>query len=449
MTSRSLHVWLSCAVLVVAVDSAGAQELRRRGLMGIMLQPVTEQAQQRLGLDSTDGVLINGTRPDSPAEQAGLKADDVVMKIGDNVCKSIADLQTAMRRYYAGDTINITVLREGKPTTVPLTLIPRPMETSDEYEIAYDSIGKKGRRARTIITKPKEGTKFPAIMFIQGLSPQSVEVGLFPRHPYKSLIGEFNEAGFVTMRVDRLGVGDSEGADVNTTTVSDDVACFRAGVDKLGTYDFVDPEKVFIFSHSSGGAIAPMVAAGSKAKGVIAWAAFARPWMEHAMASTKRQWQLELREEDEINRDAAKVVKFWKLCFFEKQSPNEVLTSHPDLEELIRPRLSGDGLVDGVPYGYWQELVAIDASKEWPKVDTHVLALWGESDFAASRACGEAIAKYVNGSHAGKGTFTSVPGVGHMWGPAEDQEEAYLAGPSGEFAPAVMKTITDWVKKVS
>jgi len=450
MNHRSTHWLVSAFALTTLAAGTVAAPLPRRGLMGIMIAPLNEQMQKQLGLESAEGVLVNGIRPDSPAADAKLQQNDVIVRIGDAKCSSIPDLQRLMRGYIAGDTIKMAVMREGKKVTADLTLIERPRETSDQYDVLYDSAGPEGRRVRTIITRPKEAEKSPAVLFIQGLAPQTVDVGLMPRHPYNSLIQGLDEAGFVTMRVDRLGVGDSEGVDVKVTTVKDDVRSFREALEKLGTYVFVDPARVFVLSHSSGGAIAPMVAAGSNVRGVITWAAFANPVADVVMELTKQRWKLEVREEEEIKKNTPLLETFVTQCMVRGQSPADVFRSHPAVEAVARPMLQrGDeDIVLGAPYTYWHQLASLDLPNEWSRVDTNVLALWGGSDFNALRRCSELIAATVNKMHEGKGTFTVVEGVDHMWQPAEDMEESFLMGFTGDFSPKVIQAISEWTKKV-
>jgi len=436
------------AILLVGA-AARADELRRRGRMGIFLGQINEDVKERLGLPSTDGVLINGTQPDTPAAKAGAQANDVVIKIGNEPCKSVPDLIRLMQNYFAGDTVKLTVLREGKEVVLEMTLMPRPKEQSDAYDVLYDSAGPAGRRTRTLITKPKEGTKFPAILFLPSIQGATIEVGLFPQHPYKTMIEKLNEAGFVTMRSERLGVGDSEGPDVNALHVTDDVASFRAALEKLGTYDFVDPDRIFVFSHATGGTLVPMIVQNSKVKGVITWGAVAKPLVDFAVDSLKTRWVLEVREDEEIERDLPKMATFFKLCFMDKESPAEIFKSHPDLEELVRPLMQGDEQIMGVHYRYLQEMAGLDMPKEWSKVDTNVLALWGASDFNSSKESSEMIAKAVNKSHPGKATFKVLEGIDSLWQEAEDQEESFLAGFGGAFNPIIIDTIKTWTKDMS
>ena len=58
----------------------------------------------------------------SPAAAAGLKAGDVLMKIGDRKVTNRFDVERALWSFKAGDKLEASVLRDGKETTVSLTL---------------------------------------------------------------------------------------------------------------------------------------------------------------------------------------------------------------------------------------------------------------------------------------------------------------------------------------
>jgi serine protease Do len=63
---------------------------------------------------SEDGVKITEVTPESGAEKAGLKKDDVITKVGDKDVKEPQDLIEAIASYMPGDKVDITYKREGK-----------------------------------------------------------------------------------------------------------------------------------------------------------------------------------------------------------------------------------------------------------------------------------------------------------------------------------------------
>src|SRR6266705_177215 len=62
---------------------------------------------------SPGGVRITGVRAGSPAQQAGLKAGDVITAIGAKVVANLYDMTDALRSHQAGDTVVIVVKRDG------------------------------------------------------------------------------------------------------------------------------------------------------------------------------------------------------------------------------------------------------------------------------------------------------------------------------------------------
>ena len=71
------------------------------------------------------GVRISGTGPGSPAEKAGLKAGDILIKIGEKEVKGLDDMQAALLVHKPGDVVAIVVKRGDSTVTVSATLTRR------------------------------------------------------------------------------------------------------------------------------------------------------------------------------------------------------------------------------------------------------------------------------------------------------------------------------------
>jgi hypothetical protein len=72
-----------------------------------------------------NGVKFSDVRPGSPAAKAGLKAGDVLVQFGDKPINNLYDFTDALRRSKVGDVVDVKVLRDGKPMTVPVKLEQR------------------------------------------------------------------------------------------------------------------------------------------------------------------------------------------------------------------------------------------------------------------------------------------------------------------------------------
>jgi S1-C subfamily serine protease len=78
-------------------------------------------------LDGDDkGARIEEVQPDSPAEQAGLRPDDIVQKIGDTPIQSSDQLSEAVTKHKPGETVPVQIVRGGVQKTVEVKLGTRP-----------------------------------------------------------------------------------------------------------------------------------------------------------------------------------------------------------------------------------------------------------------------------------------------------------------------------------
>jgi hypothetical protein len=68
------------------------------------------------------GVLLSGVRPGSPAEQAGLKAGDVLIRLGSHEIKDLQGMTDALRAHAPGDVVEVAVRRNGEIVTLQVTL---------------------------------------------------------------------------------------------------------------------------------------------------------------------------------------------------------------------------------------------------------------------------------------------------------------------------------------
>ena len=73
------------------------------------------------------GYALQGVGPGSPAEKGGLKAGDIIVKLGSETIASLEDFDLALRKYSAGQQIDVVVKRGGMDVTLKVTL-ERPRE---------------------------------------------------------------------------------------------------------------------------------------------------------------------------------------------------------------------------------------------------------------------------------------------------------------------------------
>ena len=71
--------------------------------------------------DQNDGLKLDGVRPGSPAEKAGLKAGDIVIKLGKLAIKNVYDYTYALGEMRGGEEVEAVIKRDGKELTVKIT----------------------------------------------------------------------------------------------------------------------------------------------------------------------------------------------------------------------------------------------------------------------------------------------------------------------------------------
>jgi len=74
------------------------------------------------GNTDVDGVLLDAVTKGGPAEKAGLRAGDIIVKIGEIEIHSLEDLDQALRHYRPGQKVKIVVKRQGKEQSFDVTL---------------------------------------------------------------------------------------------------------------------------------------------------------------------------------------------------------------------------------------------------------------------------------------------------------------------------------------
>jgi serine protease Do/serine protease DegQ len=93
-----------------------------RGFLGVSLQDLDGGLSEALGVGNLRGVLVVDVQPGSPAEQCGLKRDDVIVSVGARDVSSAAELRLAISQTAPGSVVAIAVVRDGALMEVAATL---------------------------------------------------------------------------------------------------------------------------------------------------------------------------------------------------------------------------------------------------------------------------------------------------------------------------------------
>ncbi len=438
------HALLGAVLAVTSIGIAarsGADtemhgDLPRRAFLGIRYEP------------GDGGIAIADTLSGGSARALDLRAGDVVTHVGGVPTPDVGAFGAAVSGRHEGEGITLTVSRDGVTRERRGALAGMPLEPSGEHRLVYDVVESGDARLRSMLTIPAGEGPFPAILYIQGLQCSSVEQPIGPPGLTRTFVDALADAGFVVMRCEKSGLGDSTGEPCSEIDLSHEARDFRAALEKLHTYDVVRDDAVFLFGHSMGGVIAPLIATDDLVRGVAVFGTVARPWAEYLIENRRRQARHEpdvdhVALEDELRRTA----RLHHHLFVEGLGIADIVALHPDLADVAT-----ESFPDGVHQytrhvDFFRELAATSLSAAWSRVTASALAIHGEFDWVTSWDEHVLIAEIVNRYHPGNGEAISIPHMFHGFN-LHDSLQSSIASPwTGPFGSAIVTETAAWIER--
>jgi len=439
------RICLSLTILGLTTGTGpvlAGKELPRRPFVGVRLEAKGEAVQ------------IVHIFPDSSGARSDLKVGDVVLAIDDTKINSVADFLSAMKRFHTGDHVKCRIARDKKESAVDLGLTEWPRESPADIDVLYDSVDAGEATLRSILTKPKTATasaRMPAVLYIQGIDCGSVEAPIGISDRSVQMIYELTRSGFVVMRCEKSGVGDSTGKPCVEMGLHAEVADFMSAVKKLKTYDFVDATKVFLFGHSAGGWVAPLVASKEPVQGIIVYGTVVRPFAEYLVENHRRNQRVRYKRDPAgLETEVRQLGQFLRKVLAEKREPEAVVKENPELAKAAKLVFATNPkLAYGVrSLRYFQEVEDQNMAEVWGGLGIPTLALVGEFDLRASAYDHEYLAEMVNARHPGKGTWKQIPRADHGFTLHTSLEESAKSEFKGPLAPQVMLESVEWMRNV-
>ena len=107
----------------------------RRSWLGVYIQEVTPEIAEQFNLAEAKGVLVGDVIENSPAEEAGIKRGDIIVKVNDEEVNSPGELQDKIRDIDIGKKANIEMVRDGKTINfiVKIGEMPTVEEEGSEF----------------------------------------------------------------------------------------------------------------------------------------------------------------------------------------------------------------------------------------------------------------------------------------------------------------------------
>jgi dienelactone hydrolase len=230
-----------------------------------------------LAVNDRGAIIVSSVSESSAAAAAGVRVGEVIAALDDTPITSAAQVQSIVGSRRGGDTLAIDVERDGTRRRLTATLQPFPSERLANTRFAYGHVMlDDGVRLRTIVSTPTNGElRAPAVLILQGGGCSSIDVPQAVSTGPNGLVHAIAAQGFVTMRVDKPGAGDSEGPPCAEIGYREELAGYRAALRALEANPVVDPGKVFLLGLSLGGFFAPILAQDAKIAGISVYGTIA------------------------------------------------------------------------------------------------------------------------------------------------------------------------------
>lgn len=326
----------------------------------------------------------------------------------------------------------------------------RTLETIPGVSSVYgDFETSDGYRLRTILTRPENarGT-LPAVQFIQWLSCDSIEIGGGNDGWTQMLRGLVRGGPYAVLRVDKAGVGDSEGPDCSRLDYETELGHHREALAHLKRLDGIDADRIVVFGASMGATMAPLVAADHDVAGIVAWGGGAKSWFERLLAFDRHALELGDTPAADINPEMARRAAFHHAYLIEGRSPERIAADDPVLGKVWDRIIgTGDGLHYGRPIAFHQQAQRQNWPAAWAQVSAPVLALYGEYDWFETESGHRTIVRAVDKAHPGNAQLHVIPHMDHHFTVFPDALAAFSDQNGTANAEPVLAILVPWLHR--
>lgn len=372
------------------------------------------------------GIVVAQVAPDSIAALAGVAAGDVIVS-----ATPTPEFARSLIKQPDGAEIAIELRRNGKTVPALLRFHAPPPERHAGIAIEYGAVDAGGHLRRTFMTRPLRGNKHPLIVWIAGSGCGSQE-SPDGSNPEVQLLYALTKLGFATLRVEKTGVGDSQGPPCYSEAggFEQEVRGYRAAIAAANA------DRVFLFGHSAGATLAPLVARGLPVKAMVLNGAMSGGFFDYILAMRRREAELA-----GTPAEAAVHERCLRRLLIDGVEAGQIEREMPDCRRKVR--------FDSPP-SYTNDWLKLDLPRAWRQAPSvPVLTLYGTGDFVTSATLSAGLVALINDAHPGKASLRKVP-MDHGFRAYATQRQAFDAernptpgaGLYSELARIVAKFLT-------
>jgi pimeloyl-ACP methyl ester carboxylesterase len=262
-----------------------------------------------------------------------------------------------------------------------------------------------------IVTRPQGASgRLPGILFVPWMDCDSVAIPAAKQHGIHVIMRHLVErSGFVVGRVNKPGVGGSEG-DCARADLQTELAGYRAAVDALTADAWVAPGGVVLAGQSFSGGLLPLVADGRPVRGYVVMNSWVRTWLERLLEFERLRMERSGVPLDALAERMRLFSELYGIYLNERITPGDAIARRPRLAAVWE----GPGTHQyGRIASFFHQLQALNLEAAWAAVRAPTLVMWGTADIAMHRVDHERIVGLVNAGSPGAATLEIIPGAGH------------------------------------
>ena len=289
------------------------------------------------------------------------------------------------------------------------------------------------------LTLPRSKGRFPAVVLISGSGPQDRDETIFEHRPFLLLSDHLTRRGIAVLRFDDRGFGKSTG-DFNSATTEDFAGDAAACLEFLKSRKEIDPKRIGLVGHSEGGLIAPLLA--TRSKDVAFLVLLAGPGLPGDEILNLQQEAL-MRAMGIAPEQVVTVGALQRKITAAAKASKDEAELRAKLREIFGqdlPQVDASPMLS--PWYRW--FLSYDPRPALRKVAVPMLVLNGGKDVQITKENLAAIREA-----APKATVVEFPGLNHLFQTATTGSVTEYGTIEETMAPEVLKTIGDWIAKVS
>jgi len=140
----------------------------QRAVLGVVILDVTDELAKSLDLDKIEGVFVDDVMKGGSAEKGGIIKSDVIIKIGDRIVNTVAELQEQVSTYRPGNKVEVTIIRDKKAKKIQIILQNRIGNTE---VVSSDNLSGLGASFTSLTKKEKENLGLTSGIKVNQLMP--------------------------------------------------------------------------------------------------------------------------------------------------------------------------------------------------------------------------------------------------------------------------------------